>query len=110
MSGVAEEGERFSVTHSAPFKPSDVPAGVVSIDARHYIHVVSAEPNFADTLDVAAGMLNSSEHFLLNEPPPDGAETRTQYRRTVPRDSAEARGALMEILNSRYGFSLTSIS
>ena len=100
-------GQNFAVTHSAPFEPSGVPAGVIAIDANHYVSIISAEPDFATKLDIAASMLNSSEDFLLNDTPPPKASPRAQYRHIVSRDAADARQALLEILHDRYGFDLT---
>lgn len=99
--------ETFTVTHSAPFEASGVPAGVVAIDDSHHLAVVSAEPAYAAKLDLAASMLNSSEEFLLNVPPPPDVQTRMQYRRTVARDAQDARDALLQILLEKYGFTLT---
>ncbi len=107
MSASAPGSQTFKVTHSEPFKPDNVLAGVIDLDANHYVHVVSAEPQFAAKLGVAADMLNSSDTFLLNEPPPGDEETRKQYRRIVARDAADAREALLTILSDRYGFALT---
>ena len=102
--------ETFSVTHSAPFAPSNVPAGVIAIDAGHKVTVISATPDYAVRLDIAASMLNSSQDFLLNTGPPPGASPRGQYRRMVARDAADARAALLEILKDKYGFTLTPAS
>lgn len=99
--------ERFTVTFSAPFEAENAPAGVLAIDAAHRLTVVSAVPAYAAKLDLAVSMLNSSEEFLLNVPPPEDTPTRMQFRRTVGRDSAEAREALLEILNDKYGLTLT---
>jgi hypothetical protein len=88
-------------------QPTGVPGGVIAIDANHHVSVISAEPDFATKLDIAASMLNSSEDFLLNDTPPPKASPRAQYRRIVSRDAADARQALLEILHDRYGFDLT---
>jgi hypothetical protein len=107
MIDVKAGGARFTVTYSEPFGPTDAAAGVVAIDAAHMLTVVSAEPAYGEKLALVASMLNSSEEFLLNANPPEGVQTRRQYRRTVARDSAEARAALLEILREKYGFTLS---
>jgi len=99
--------EAFTVTYSAPFEAENAPAGVVAIDAAHRLTVVSAEPAYAAKLDLAVTMLNSSEAFLLNALPPDDVPTRMQFRRTVERGAKEARAALLEALQDKYGFTLT---
>lgn len=108
MTKAPAASETFTVTYSAPFEASGVPAGVIAIDATHHVSVVSAEPGFADKLDLAATMLNSSDDFLLRDTPPPGASPRGQYRRIVSRDAADARQALLEILQANYGFELKS--
>lgn len=104
------DSQRFTVTFSAPFEASGVPAGVIAIDANHYLTVVSAEPGFADKLNIAASMLNSSEDFLLRDAPPPESSPRAQGRRIVSRDSADARQALLDVLRDRHGFELSPAS
>ncbi len=108
MTKAPAASEKFTVTYSAPFEASGVPAGVIAIDATHHLTVVAAEPGFADKLDLAATMLNSSDEFLLRDTPPPEASPRAQYRRTVARDAPDARQALLEILQDNYGFALQS--
>ncbi len=96
----------FNVMHRAPLDEEGVPAGVVALDAEHRLHVVSSEADFADALDLAAELLNSSDKFLIRAASPD-EESRTVRKRVVPRDAADARAALFTALREKYGFELT---
>lgn len=99
--------ETFTVTYSAPFEAENAPVGVVTLDGALNLAIVSAVPAYADKLDLAVEMLNSSDAFVLNAPPPDDTPTRMQYRRTVERNAEGARDALMKVLRTKHGLTLT---
>lgn len=97
----------FRVAHRAPGEDAAVAAGIVSIDAEHHIHVIAAEPAFADLLDLAAGTLNAHDVFMVRAAPrPDGAPL-TLRRRSVPRTAPDAAAAVIDLLRRNYGLELT---
>lgn len=101
--------ERFTVFHRSPLDDEDeVPAakaGVIAIDESHHIEIVSATPEYEETLELAAEMLNASDDFLVRAPSPDRT-TKAVYKRAVPRDAEGARDALCAALRQKYGFEL----
>ena len=102
--------DRYTVHHSEPFEEDEggVVAGVLTIDAGQRIAIVSAEPPFADQLELAAEMINETDEFMLRAMPPPDAPPRSNYRRLVARDAPDAREAVLEILRAEYGFELTA--
>ncbi len=101
--------KRFTVTHSSPLDDEEaapVAAGVVAIDDALQVEVVSAEPDFAEDLQLAAEMLNNSDNFLVHADPPNRT-SRAIHKRVVPRSDASAREALFTVLREKYGFELT---
>lgn len=98
--------QTYTVRHSTPLDDESVPAGVMAIDDAQTIEVVSAEPDFAEQLELAAEMANGSDNFLLLAPPKD-LNTRAIRKRLVPRTAPDARQALITMLAEKYGFELT---
>ena len=110
MSSGPTDRQTYAVTRKTPLDDVAVPAGVVAIGADQHLEVVSAESAFADLLDLAASMANTSASFLVPRSAPVGAPPRAIYKRAVPRDAAEARTALLEMLRSKYDFYLTPLT
>lgn len=101
-------GDTYTVRHTVPFEDEEgKPAGVVRIGADQQIAIVSAEPAFADTLELAAETLNDTDEFALRTSPPEGQNPRSSHRRLVARDAPDARDAVIEALRADYGFELT---
>lgn len=102
--------QRYTVTHSSPLDDEDedrpAPAGVLAIGDDLHLEIVSTEPDFAETMELAVEMLNASDKFLVHTDPPD-QRTRQISKRVVPRNASGAREAMFEVLRQRYGFELT---
>jgi hypothetical protein len=96
----------YRVAHRTPLDTVAVPAGLIAVDAELQVKIIEAEPAFAEQLAQAARTMNGRSDFLLHADPKD-RKTRAITKRLVPRDSAEAPGALLEALRQSYGFELT---
>jgi predicted RNase H-like nuclease len=105
MSSERTGSQTFTVTHSAPLDEEAVAAGVIAIDGDQHVQVISAEAEFAELLDLAADMVNSSDDFLVHADSPDET-SRAIHKRVVPRDADNAREALLTVLREKYGFEL----
>jgi hypothetical protein len=106
MSSGRTGSQTFNVAHSAPLDEEAVAAGVIAIDDDQQVRVISAEADFAELLDLAAEMVNSSDNFLVHADPPDQT-SRTIRKRVVPRGADNAREALLTVLSEKYGLELT---
>lgn len=107
MSKPPNASKTFKVAHRELGDAPEVPAGVISIDGDHRLHVISAEPAFADLLGLAAATLNGSDTFMVRARPPANAKPLTLHKRRVARTDADAGAALVELLWKNYGLVLT---
>jgi hypothetical protein len=107
MNTVPTDSQTYSVTYRTRLETAEVPAGVIAIGPDQRIEIVSAVEKFADDLRFAAKMLNAGKAFNVHASPAAGGSPRAIRKRAVPRESAEAREALIEVLRSNYSFHLT---
>ena len=106
MTGM-DKVETFKAMHHEPgSKPASL-AGIISIDGNQRIAILSAEPEFAPLLELAASTLNKSKDFMIRARPPEDAKPMSHYKRSVARDDAEARAAVFELLEKQYSLILT---
>jgi hypothetical protein len=108
MSNTRNGIDIYTVHHREPFEDEEpgMLAGVLRIDSDHHIDVVSAEPPFADTLELAAEMINEADEFMVRTIPPPETPPAS-CARAVARDTPEARAAVLDILRDEYGFELS---
>jgi hypothetical protein len=102
--------QTFTVAHKGLLDEEAVPTGVIAIGDDQFVHVKSAKGQFADLLSLAASMLNGSDNFLVHANPPPTDSPFAIYKRAVPRDTTEARAALLEVLRETYHFELTRVT
>jgi hypothetical protein len=106
MSTNPTDSQTYSVTYRTRLDTTDTPAGVIAIGPDQRIEIVSAEEKFASDLRFAAKMLNAGKVFNVPASPAPGGSPRAIRKRGVPRESAEAREALIDVLRSTYSFHL----
>lgn len=79
-------------------------AGTLSMTADGRLAIVSAEPRFANTLDVAVRSMNAMPNETVRVPPPPGTPRYTLVSKVVPRESPEFIPTM--IANLRRGYRL----
>jgi hypothetical protein len=79
-------------------------AGTLSMTADGRLAIVSAEPRFANTLDVAVRSMNAMPNETVRVPPPPGTPRYTLMSKVIPRESPEFIPTM--IANLRRGYRL----
>ena len=79
-------------------------AGTLSMTADGRLAIVSAEPRFANTLDVAVRSMNAMPNETVRIPPPSGTPRYTLVSKVIPRESPEFIPTM--IANLRRGYRL----
>jgi hypothetical protein len=110
MPADAAQAQTYNVARVLSSGQAPVPAGKISIDATHHIHIIASEPHSAGRLEMAAGELNLRDSFNIRTAPPEDAQPMSLWKRQVMRTDADAGEAIREILIKDFGLILEPAS